>query len=66
VKKGNLMYQIKRLNGSLPKWMQIKFKTYDEARNALRKYLRQKGLASSSTHPTMLWINSLGFAINRK
>jgi hypothetical protein len=59
------MYKIKRVKGGLPKWMQVKFKTYEEARNALRKYIRGQGLASTKIHPTMLWINSLGFSINR-
>jgi hypothetical protein len=36
-----MSYKIKRKQGSLPKYLQAVFKSYEEARNALRRYMRQ-------------------------
>jgi hypothetical protein len=35
------MYQIKRKSGSIPKWLKVTFKNYEEARSALRRYMRK-------------------------
>lgn len=55
------MYTIKRTKGSLPVALRnIIFKNYEVARRAVRKYLRDRGLATGNTA-----ISLFGFSVQR-
>lgn len=55
------MYSIKRTKGSLPVSLRNTiFKNYELARRAVRKYLRDRGLATGNTA-----ISLFGFSIQR-
>jgi len=55
------MYTIKRTKGSLPVALRNTiFKTYEVARRAVRKYLRDRGLATGNTA-----ISLFGFSVQR-
>jgi hypothetical protein len=60
-KKQTIMYSIKR-SGGLPKSLKgVSFTSYEQARNAVRRYIRtMKTYQPSSTHPAM---SDLGFTV---
>ena len=59
------MYKVKIKKGSLPKYLKQLFKSYNEARSALRKHYRKSVMLSSGVHPTMADITSMGYTITR-
>ena len=64
------MYKLTRKNGSFPVSLRGMFWSYDDARKALRPYLRKKlkeaGIRSKrSKHPSMWLAASLGYFISK-
>jgi vacuolar-type H+-ATPase subunit D/Vma8 len=63
-----MSYKIKRKQGSLPKYLQAVFKSYEEARNSLRRYMRQaikrsKVFYTKNTIRQIATAKSLGLSI---
>lgn len=61
------MYKIKSVKGSLPKALKATYDSYDKARTALRKYLREKfGPFERSTHPPLaMFATEAGLTITK-
>jgi hypothetical protein len=61
-----MKYRIKRKNGSLPKRLSGLFANYNQARSALRKYIRVlAGGFPHATHPDLSYARVLGMSIEK-
>jgi len=59
-----MMYRITRKKGSLPKQLHGLFASYNQARAALRKYIRVlAGGFPHATHPDLSYARVLGMSI---
>jgi hypothetical protein len=62
----SMKYRIKRKKGSIPKQLHGLFASYNQARAALRKYIRVlAGGFPHATHPDLSYARVLGMSIEK-